>query len=184
MLIWFSNSVWNSGIAPFMNEHGMGMAAYSFLWTVNGIVIFAGQPLLGLLKRFITRSLSSQLIASAICYAAGFALILLSQSYAMILAGMIISTFGEMLIAPAVPAFISEKAGRYAPFYLGVVGAIGTFGRLVGPYTLGSLYDNGGVGPVLLIATLGPVIAAVFYSIHASFHRETGEKYRVSERTA
>ncbi|WP_213525832.1 MFS transporter [Paenibacillus sp. J31TS4] len=172
MLVWFSTSVWNSGVAPYLDEQGRGMASYSFLWTVNGIVIFAGQPLLALLKRYLARSLPAQLIACSMLYATGFSLILLSQSYSMMITGMVITTFGEMLLAPTVPAFLTEKAGRYSPFYLGLVGAIGTFGRLAGPYTLGTTYDHGGVHPVLAIAALAPVVATVFYVIHASFHRE------------
>lgn len=172
MLLFFSTSVWNTGVAPFINEHGMGMGAYSFLWTVNGIVIFAGQPLIVLLNRYLLKSLSSRLIGSAVGYSAGFALILLSQNYTVMIVGMIICTFGEMLKAPTIPAFVTEKAGMYSPFYLGVVGAIGTAGRLVGPYALATSYDHGGIHTVLLFATLGAVIASLMFSVHASFHAE------------
>ncbi|KIL36443.1 hypothetical protein SD71_07460 [Cohnella kolymensis] len=175
MLIWFSTSVWNSGIAPHLDEQGSGMAAYSLLWTINGIIILAGQPLLSLMKKFISKSLPEQLIASSICYAAGFALILLSQSYGMMVAGMVITTFGEMLIAPTVPAFITEKAGKYSPFYLGIVGSIGTVGRLSGPFMLGTLYDRDGVRNVLLMAAAAAFIAILLFGIHASFHRDSGQ---------
>lgn len=173
MLVWFSTSVWNSGIAPYLDEHGLGMSAYSFLWTVNGIIIFIGQPVLGILKRTVTKSLPADLVASSICYALGFALILLSQNYTIMIAGMVITTFGEMLLAPTVPAFITEKSGLNSAFYLGIVGSIGSFGRLIGPYMLGTLYDNYGVITVLSIATLAPVIATMLNAVHASFHRES-----------
>jgi MFS family permease len=173
MLLWFSTSVWNAGIAPYLDERGLGMTAYSVLWTVNGIIIFAGQPVLGVIKRFIAKTLPSQIIASAVCYASGFALIAVSQRYGMIVIGMVITTFGEMLIAPAIPAFISEKAGRHAAYYLGIVGAISTFGRIMGPYILGTLYDHEGILPVLLIATLGPLASVLLYAVHASLHRES-----------
>ncbi|MEC0248583.1 MFS transporter [Paenibacillus chitinolyticus] len=145
MFIWFSTSVWNSGIASHIDAQNWGMASYSFLWTVNGILIFAGQPFLGWLKKHAVRSLPAQMTASAMFYAAGFSLLLVSQSYRMMIAGMIVTTFGEMLIAPAMPAFITEKTGRSSPFYLGVVQAVSLLGRLLGPYALGTLYDRSGV---------------------------------------
>jgi MFS family permease len=171
-LVWFSTCVWGTGIAAHIDRQGMSVAAYSFLWTVNGIVIFAGQPVTSLLKRTVARSLCARLVASAACYAAGFAFILLLyDDYRALVLGMIIATFGEMLIAPTIPAFITENTGSNAPFYLGVVGAFGSAGRLFGPLLMGHMYDDGGVLPVLLLATATAAAAVLLFLIHASFHR-------------
>lgn len=47
-----------------------------------------------------------------------------TQNYAVVIFAMVLATLGEMLIAPAVPAFLSDYGGRGAPFYIGLVRAL------------------------------------------------------------
>lgn len=173
--IFFSTTVWNTGVAPYLTGLGMPLAAYSWLWTINGIVIFAGQPITSWFKRLLRQSLSAQLVASAALYGAGFGFILLFHgSYTAFVLGMIITTFGEMLISPTIPTFITEKTGDAAPFYLGVVGSITALGRLLGPLAMGYMFDRGGVEPTLLLATTVSFTAVLLCLVHASFHRSKG----------
>ncbi|WP_309122131.1 MFS transporter [Paenibacillus sp.] len=172
------NSVWNSGVAPFILSEGMAKSAYGLLWTLNGVLIFVAQPLIGLLRRTIAQSYTSQMTASAVLYAAGFACFLIVPSYAGMVLGMILATFGEMLIAPAVPAFLSEAGGKEAPLYLGIVGGVGSVGRVVGPYAMGFLYDGGGLPPVAWVAVAASVLAAAFYHLHAILYRNRPEAAR------
>lgn len=182
--IFFSTTVWNTGVAPHLTSSGMPLAAYSWLWTINGIVIFAGQPVTSWLKRLVKQNLSSQLVASAIAYGGGFGFMLFfHDNYAAFIIGMIITTFGEMLIAPTVPTFISEKTGESAPFYLGAVGAITSGGRLLGPLFFGQMYDAGGIVPALTLATVVSSAAVVLCLIHASFHRERKGRVEASGKT-
>jgi MFS family permease len=167
MLVMMSTSAWNTGIAPFLNSKGLSPAVYSFLWTVNGIVIVVGQPLTSLLNRRLTSSLYARLISSALFYAVGFGLIfLLHTSYVELVLGMVICTFGEMLLNPSIPAIVSQTTGRSAPFYLGVVGSVGSVGRLIGPPLFGGLFDNFGVTPILLVSTLATTGGAGLFVIH------------------
>lgn len=171
--LFFSTTVWNTGVAPYLTAQGMPLSAYSWLWTVNGIIIFAGQPLTSWIKQLLRQSLSGQLVASAVAYALGFAFMLLfHNSYLAFITGMIITTFGEMLVAPTVPSFLTEKTGEEAPFYLGTVGSITAAGRLLGPLAMGYLYDSGGLTPTLLLATVFSLTSVLFCVIHASFHKE------------
>lgn len=175
--IWFSMALWNSGVAPYLTDMGMNYSAYSFLWTVNGIVIFFGQPITSLIKRLWARTISSQLIANAICYSCGFGFILFFHDrYYMLVLGMVIMTLGEMLMSPAIPAFITEKTGLAAPFYLGVAGSFVNVGRVFGPLLFGRLYDSGGVSPVLLLGTVISVVAIFLFLFHALLNREVHEQ--------
>ncbi|MFD2613086.1 MFS transporter [Paenibacillus gansuensis] len=177
LLIWFSNSVWNTGIAPYLNEQGdNGLTSYGLLWTINGIIIFAGQPILSFFKSRVLQTLTSQMTVSAFCYGAGYTVMLIAPSYHAFIIGMIIATFGEMLIAPTMPAFITEHAGGYAPFYLGIAGAISAAGRIVGPYVLGNVYDWGGLHQVLLISIAGTAAAAISFMAHSSLHQGWRER--------
>ncbi|KQL43456.1 arabinose ABC transporter permease [Brevibacillus choshinensis] len=170
--IFFSTTVWNTGVAPHLTGLGMPLSNYSWLWTINGIIIFAGQPVTSWIKRLLRQSLSAQLVASAVAYGAGFGFMLLfHSSYLAFILGMIITTFGEMLISPTIPTFITEKTSDAAPFYLGMVGAITAVGRLLGPLAMGYMYDHGGIEPTLLLATAVSSTAVLLCLMHASFHR-------------
>ncbi|WP_242772931.1 MFS transporter [Brevibacillus parabrevis] len=171
--IFFSNMVWNTGVAPYITAQGMPLSAFSWLWTINGIIIFAGQPITSWIKRILQQNLSAQLVASAVAYALGFGFMLMYHgSYFAFIAGMIITTFGEMLISPTIPTFITEKTGENAPFYLGVVGAITAVGRLLGPLAMGYMYDHGGVQPTLLLASLVSLASVFLCLLHAYVQRE------------
>ncbi|RIV22933.1 MFS transporter [Alicyclobacillaceae bacterium I2511] len=167
LLITLSTSAWISGVAPFLNQQGLPLTSYSFLWTVNGVVILVGQPLTTLLNRFVTQSLYARLVASGSFYAVGFALMLFWHgSYIDFVVGMVITTFGEMMIAPTTPALITQTTGRDAPFYLGAVGGLGSAGRLLGPLVFGNLFDGFGLEPILWITSASTCGAVVFFFFH------------------
>ena len=130
MLINLGNSIWNTGVSPFIIEHGMSKQMFGFLWTFNGILIFVAQPVTNLIKRVAASTIKAQLTASALFYFAGYAVILAMHSFPGMVLGMLLTTLGEMLIAPAIPAFLSENGGKHAPFYLGLAGGIGSAGRV------------------------------------------------------
>ncbi|MDP9727323.1 MFS transporter [Alicyclobacillus tolerans] len=166
LLTYLATSAWNSGAAPYLNQHGQPPSMYSWLWTVNGLVILLGQPFTSMLNRWLTKSLNSRLIASALFYACGFSIIWIRHSpYIWLMMGMIIATFGEMLMSPVVPAIITQTTGRNAAFYLGVVGSVGTVGRLVGPPYFGYLFDQKGISPILLAATVSSLLAAFSFIV-------------------
>ncbi len=176
MMVSITTSAWNSGIAPFLNDEGKSPAVYSFLWTVNGIVILLGQPFISILNRFITKSLYLRLVSSALFYTIGFSFMLvIHREYFFLIVGMIISTFGEMLIAPTNPALITQTTGRQAPFYLGMVGGVGNVGRLVGPPVFGFLFDSFGITPILTTAVGMAFGAALLFTLHSGIQKNHSE---------
>ncbi|MFF2018015.1 MFS transporter [Paenibacillus sp. NPDC058177] len=165
------NSIWNTGVSPFIISEDWPKKAYGFLWTLNGILIFAAQPVISLLKRWFAKDSTAQMTASALLYLSGYAVILGVQNYPGLILAMVLTTFGEMLISPAMPAFITEHANRSAPFYLGLSGGIGAIGRVIGPYFMGSLYDSGGLSPTAWLACAMAVLSTLFFIIHAYINR-------------
>ncbi|MNR47727.1 Major Facilitator Superfamily protein [compost metagenome] len=85
---------------------------------------------------------------------------------------MVLTTFGEMLISPAIPAFISDHTGKAAPFYLGLVGGMGVAGRVIGPYAMGVLYDTGGLNPVAWLSVIIAALSVGSFGIHSWMNRE------------
>lgn len=172
--LWFGNCIWNSGVSPYTISKGMPEWNYSILWTLNGLLIFVGQPFILWIKRTFAGSSESQLTASAIFYFLGYVTILTLHDYPGMVLAMILTTFGEMLISPAIPAFISDRSGKAAPFYLGLVGGMGVAGRVVGPYAMGMLFDWNGLIPVAWLAMGTAVLSIVFFVVHARINREHG----------
>lgn len=171
LFLWFGNSIWNSGVSPFIIEEGMPKSMYGLLWTLNGILIFAAQPLVSWLRRSWTATTSSQLIGSGVFYLAAYILMMVTQNYTGMVLAMVLATIGEMLMSPAIPAFLSEHGGKGAPFYIGLTGGIGAAGRVFGPYAMGVLYDQAGLAPAVWLAAATAVLCILFYMLHGWLNR-------------
>ncbi len=167
MLLWFSTSVWGSGVAPYLNARGMSLSRYSFLWTVNGLMIIFGQQITARLNRTITRSLPTRLVASAMFYAiAFFFLMFFHLAYYNFIIVMLVATLGEMLVSPTIPAIVTKTTGHFAPFYLGLIGGFGSLGRLIGPVLFGTMFDFYGISPILFVTVATASLAAVSFYLH------------------
>ncbi|AZN42508.1 MFS transporter [Paenibacillus albus] len=167
MLINLGNSIWNTGVSPFIISEGLPKQMFGYLWTLNGIMIFVAQPVTNFIKRLAARTITAQLTASSLFYLSGYIAILSMHSFTGMIVGMVLTTLGEMLIAPAIPAFLSERGGKHAPFYLGLAGGIGSAGRVIGPYLMGHLYDIGQLTPVAWLAVVTAAVSAISFSVHA-----------------
>ncbi|MFD1887428.1 MFS transporter [Paenibacillus wenxiniae] len=175
MFLWLGNSIWNTGVSPHIVSSGLLISYYSLLWTLNGVLIFAGQPFVNLVRRLFARTAQAQMTASAVFYLLGYIVILVYPGYAAFVIAMVLTTFGEMLISPAIPSFVSERTGAYAPFYLGVAGGIGAVGRVIGPYVMGVFYDQGGLLPVTWVAVVAAVMSLLFYMVHSAAQRHPAQ---------
>lgn len=173
--LWLANCIWNNGVSPFTISQGMPEWNYSVLWTLNGVLIFVGQPFVLWIKRTFAGSPQAQMTASALFYMLGYVTILGFHTYPSMVLAMVLTTFGEMLISPAIPSFISDRTGKGAPFYLGLVGGMGVGGRVVGPYAMGVLFDWNGLVPVAWLAVAISVLAIGAFLIHALMNREGRE---------
>lgn len=177
LFLWFGNSIWNTGVSPHIISEGLPKRAYGFLWTLNGILIFVAQPVTALIKRWFAKESSAQMTASAVFYLLAYIVILLLPSYPGLIFAMVLATLGEMLISPAIPAYISDHAYRAAPFYIGLTGGMAALGRMIGPYFMGILYDHGGLVPVAWLSIAIAVLAVSSFVIHALRHKAVGQSF-------
>ncbi|MFF2482719.1 MFS transporter [Paenibacillus sp. NPDC058071] len=172
MLFFVSIMIWNSGIAPYLTDEGYSLSMYSLLWTINGIVIFAGQPITNGIKRLLGGSLRMEIVASSVLCTVGYLFIAVWHDvYWCLVIGMIICTLGEMLLLPVIPTFFSENAGKSAPFYMGIVGGFGSAGRMIAPTIYGTMYDHTGIAPVLYLGAGASLLSFGIFVIHAYLHR-------------
>ncbi|HYG60355.1 MAG TPA: MFS transporter, partial [Symbiobacteriaceae bacterium] len=151
LMLWLIYVQWQGPIAVYMKGTGIPLSGYSLLWTLNGLVIVAGQPVIALVVRYV-RSTAGQLVLGTVLYLASFGLLLAWDTYPAFVAAMVILTFGEMLLWPGIPAAVSEiSPPARRGFLQGFIGSAATAGRMLGPLLGGLLYDRFGYLPVLAV---------------------------------
>ncbi|MDB4894683.1 MAG: hypothetical protein JWN15_945 [Firmicutes bacterium] len=167
-LCWLVYVQWQGVVSVHMKDVGYDLSAYSVLWTLNGLLIFAGQPLLAFAVRHL-KSLSSQMAMGAALFAVAFALLLApSHRYGLFIASMVVLTFGEMFIWPVIPAAVARLSPPSRRGSLqGLIGSGATLGRMLGPLYGGLLYDHFGY-PTLMTTSVAvlavPLISIAVYA--------------------
>jgi len=167
LTLWLIYVQWQSQVSVYMRDHGHSLASYSVLWTMNGLLIFVGQPLLALTLRFVKRS-ASQIALGTILYAGAFGMLLTGTDYGIFVTSMVILTFGEMLVWPAIPAAIARLSPPSRRGTLqGLIMSGATFGRMLGPLLGGLLYDNAGFATMITVMTAGLAIPLIAIGLYA-----------------
>lgn len=140
--LYMSYSLWESVISVHMTGLGISFEKYSLLWTLNGLMIVFGQPIVNrLAARF---QLSSQIWVGTLIFILSFLLLVFAKSYAMFVLTMVILTFGEMTGFPGIPAWIDGLAGdNDKGKFQGIYNMAISFGRAVGPLYGGLIIEYG-----------------------------------------
>jgi predicted MFS family arabinose efflux permease len=134
---------WQSAVAVYMVAQGFSSAACGVLWTLNGIIVVALQPLATAVVRRLR--LERQLLLSAVLYGVAFAALLFGHYYAAFVGGMAALSAGEVFERPASPALMAAIAPPgQAGAYQGIVGTFIMGGRMAGPVLGGFVYDAAG----------------------------------------
>ncbi len=167
VFIWMSYAQWQAVISVYMRSLGYSLASYSLLWTINGVLIVVGQPLIAAVVRRFLKGLRAEMIAGTLLFAAAFVLIWQHPRYEWFIVGMVILTLGEMLVLPALPAAVGElaPAGRMGLFQ-GVLGGAASAGRMIGPVGGGAMYDRWSPPGVLAAAALLCLTAAGSFGLY------------------
>lgn len=165
-------SQWQSNLSIYMESLGISVKSYGFLWTINGIVIVCGQPLLNkLLDDILKIKLIYKLYLGAALFVLGFFTLLFATDYPHFILTMVIVTLGEILTFPTIPAVVdnlstlSEK-GKYQ----GAVSVFAALGRAIGPLAGGLIVDNSSYNMLftVMIAMMG--LATLFVIVVAQFN--------------
>ncbi|AZB44039.1 MFS transporter [Bacillus sp. FJAT-42376] len=165
LLCWVAYVQWQSTIAAHTQTLNIDLKQYSFLWTINGLLIVLGQPLLAAFVKRFARTLKSQMLIGMGIFMVSFVIAASVQEFTGFLAAMIILTIGEMLVWPAVPTIANDLApkGREG-FYQGFVNSTATAGRMVGPLLGGILVDVFNM-PVMFAVLIGLLVISFFITI-------------------
>ncbi|ARJ13734.1 MFS transporter [Staphylococcus lugdunensis] len=141
-ICWIAYIQWESTIASFTQDIDISMSQYSILWTVNGIMILVAQPLISPVIRILKGNIKKQMIVGIIIFMVSFLVTSFAEQFSVFLIGMIILTFGEMFVWPAVPTIANFLApdGKQGQ-YQGFVNSASTVGKAFGPLIGGILVD-------------------------------------------
>ncbi|HAT55220.1 MAG TPA: MFS transporter [Lactobacillus sp.] len=161
-------SQWESVISVHMTNLGIPVLNYSLLWTLNGLIIVALQPLV---TRWSEKfKIENVIVVGITLFAISFFMLIFARAYWMFVITMIVLTFGEMIGHPALPAWIAVKApASEAGRYQGFANMAIAFGRALGPLFGGFMLDYAtfpvlfmSVGVVQMIA-----LVAVYWRAHS-----------------
>ncbi|WP_077614916.1 MDR family MFS transporter [Caenibacillus caldisaponilyticus] len=166
VLCWLAYVQWSSTIAAYTQTLHIPIARYSLLWTINGLLIVLGQPIVSWVTQKMP-SLKAQMLTGIAIFALSFFILFFARTFAGFALAMVVLTFGEMLVWPAVPTIASRLAPEgKAGFYQGVVNSAGAAGRMIGPLVGGILVDVLNMHALILILLfvyVGAAVTAVFY---------------------
>ncbi len=143
---------------------GISKVSLGYLYTVNGlVVVFLQFPCVKLVERFrMTRILA----LGSLLYAAGYFSASFAAGFAMLVAAIVVVTFGEILTGPASVALVANIAPvkRYGR-YMGVFGLFSSVGFSLGPFVGGLVMDMSGGNRLIvwgLIGVIGVVASVAF----------------------
>ena len=159
-----SYSLWESVMAVHMTNMGIPFYAYSLLWTLNGVLIIVGQPLVNKLSPYVC--LSSQIMVGILIFASSFILLIFARNLWAFVLDFVLLTIGEMASFAGLPAWIAQLTTvNEAGHYQGLLNIMMSIGRAIGPLYGGFVIDHGNYQELfisvflLMTVTLGGVFA-------------------------
>ncbi|HGH0776116.1 TPA: MDR family MFS transporter [Staphylococcus pseudintermedius] len=166
-LCWIAYVQWQTTIASFTQSIGISMSQYSLLWTVNGVLILVGQPLILPIIHLIKGQLKKQLYFGLVVFILSFFVTSFATSFSIFVVGMVIMTFAEMFVWPAVPTIANNLAPKDREgVYQGIVNSASTVGKAFGPLVGGILVDVFNM-QIMFLSMIGLlVIAMAFLTIY------------------
>lgn len=111
-ICWIGYIQWETTIASFTQSIHISMSQYSVLWTINGIMILIAQPLIRPIIILLKGNLKKQMFVGILIFMGSFLVTSFAHQFSMFVIGMVILTFGEMFVWPAVPTIANQLAPK------------------------------------------------------------------------
>lgn len=165
---------WQTTLSTYVQALGVTMPLYSFLWTLNGLVIVLGQPILSWALHKSLLSIQGQIVIGALIFILSWMIISSTTAYLGFAVAMCIITVGEMLVWPGVPAIAAELApsGREGIFQ-GIAFSGQSVGRMIGPLLGGFLYEQHSSDSMILTMTAISVVALGCFLLYGRLGRRS-----------
>ncbi|MEK4081226.1 MFS transporter [Solibacillus sp. FSL W7-1472] len=162
IVCWLSYSQWSATISSYTQGLGMSLSEYSLLWTINGFMIVAVQPIIRPLVTRWENKIKHQLVLGLILMSLSYIVVYFAQDFKMFAAAMVILTFGEVFFTPVIPMIANKLAPHgQEGFYQGLVNSASTIGRMIGPVFGGLMVDLYGMQILMLILSVLIIVAII-----------------------
>lgn len=140
IMIYLAYALWESIMSVHITNLGIPFVAYSLLWTLNGVIIVVGQPIISYFAPYI--KLHIQIYIGLLLFTFSFIFLPFIHTLLGFTLDFIMLTLGDMLSIPGIPAWISEitpisKSGKYQSLISSTV----SIGRAVGPLLGGIIIE-------------------------------------------
>lgn len=154
LVTWIIYSQWSTTISTHALSLGVTLTQYSLIWTVNGVVILLGQPIIAPIVKRFENQLKVQMLIGLTIFFGSFIFVSFAETFGQFLMAMVVLTFGEILLWPAIPTIANQLApkGR-SGFYQGIVNSAATIGKMIGPVAGGVFVDLYDMHTMILILT-------------------------------
>lgn len=152
VICWIGYSQWSATISTYTQSLQISLTQYSLLWTINGVLIVAVQPVIRpILKRWENK-LKHQLVLGMILMGISYGVVYFAEDFTFFAVAMVLLTLGEVFFTPVLPTIANKLApkGRKG-FYQGIVNAMTALGRTIGPLVGGIMVDLYGMQMLMFI---------------------------------
>ncbi|KRN29965.1 MFS transporter [Liquorilactobacillus mali] len=142
LMIQMGYAQWQSNLSVYMQTLGIGLNKYSYLWTVNGIIVVVGQPIISFLDKRYGINDFKKVYLGYVMFVIAFASLIFAKDYLHFMISMIIVTFGEVIAFPVIPAIVANlSSDSERGKYQGFVSIAASTGHAVGPLLGGVIVE-------------------------------------------
>ncbi|MFT8883353.1 MDR family MFS transporter [Liquorilactobacillus hordei] len=142
LMIQMGYAQWQSNLSVYMQSLGIGLNKYSYLWTINGIIVVVGQPIISFLDRRYGMNNVKKVYVGYALFVVAFASLIFAKDYEHFMISMIIVTFGEVIAFPVIPAIVANlSSDSERGKYQGFVSIAASMGHAVGPLLGGVIVE-------------------------------------------
>ncbi|KRL00467.1 MDR family MFS transporter [Liquorilactobacillus capillatus] len=137
-------SQWQSNLAVYMQTLGIAISKYSLLWTLNGLLIVLGQPVINFIDEHFKVNEYVKIYVGFLLFATAFMSLIFAKDYPHFILSMIIVTVGEVITFPTISSLVNrlsspDEKGRFQGF----VSIAASLGHAVGPLFGGLIIEFG-----------------------------------------
>ncbi|WP_040470649.1 MDR family MFS transporter [Lentilactobacillus kisonensis] len=151
LAVYLAYTLWESVVPVHMTNLHISFENYSLLWTLNGLMIVFGQPFVNRVSTKV--KLSTQTYVGATIFSASFVCLIFAKTYPAFIFVMVITTIGEMIGFPGIPAWIdSLSTPQQRGKFQGMYNLFMSCGRAVGPLFGGIILDFASYWGLFLLA--------------------------------
>lgn len=131
VLMWGTYAQWMSNVSVYIQQVGLSIKVYSYLWVYNGLLLILVQAMMARFSRL--RVLPWQIAGGLVAIGGSFLLLSSAHQVGTLFVAMTLLTIGEAVYVPGVPAMINAYTVGNEGKYQGLVNAFSSLGKALGP---------------------------------------------------